>query len=364
MFSFLNRFPIPQWLQTGLFLPIAALNLWLISKAVYFAQPLVSILVLASLLAFLLNYPVQFLEKRGLGRSYAIGAVVLTALSAIAGASITILPLSTQELGELLSGLPNSIQSINQKLQLLQNWATQHRVPIYINQWTDEFANRIPEQVQALGDDALNLLLSALGGVTNLALTGVFTVYLLIDGQQLWNGISRRLPSQKTIQIQRSLQQQFQNYFTGQAIIALLMITVLTLVFLVLKIPFPLLVGLFIGGLSVFPLGSSIASLTSALLVAPDDPKYSFWILGVTIVTNQLMDQLVTPRLMGNLVGLRPFWILLSLLIGVKIGGLVGVLVAVPIASVLRDTLEGFPDAVSSYEDSPVVKSLARPLNE
>lgn len=360
MFSFLNRFsgqssssPFIQWLLAGLMVPIVALNLWLLLKAVHYAQPLLSILISAALLAFLLNYPIQFLQKQGLSRVYALTGVLLLTVSLLVGGSITILPLSAEELGELVSELPNSIQSTNQKLQLFQNWATQHHLPIHLNQWSNQFFEQLPDRLQSLGDDALNLLFSALGGVSNLALTGIFTVYLLLDGQQIWNGIFQRLPGQKKEQIQRSLQQHFQNYFIGQAILSALTTTVLTLAFLVLSVPFPLLLGLFIGVLSIVPFGATSASFISAFIVATDDPRLGLWILVVSILTNQVMDQLVTPRVMGNLVGLRPFWVLLAILTGAKLGGIVGLFIAVPIASFLKDAIEGFPNTVALEEDNP-----------
>lgn len=353
MFSFLNRFSAQfgQWLLAGLLIPIAALNLWLIFKAIHYVQPLVSILVTAALLAFLLNYPVQFLQNRGLGRGYAVVSVVLLAVGLLVGASITVLPQSAEELGELVSVLPTWVQSTNQKLQLFQDWATQHHLPIHLNQWTTQFAEQLPARVQALGGDVLNLLSSALGGVSNLVLTGIFTIYLLLDGKQFWHSMAQRFPSQKTSQIQRSLQQHFKDYFTGQAIMAALTITVLTLVFLLLSVPFPLLLGLFIGTFSVIPFGGSLAGLISALIVATDDPRLGLWVVGASVVINQAMDQLVSPRLMGNLVGLRPFWVLLALLVGAKLGGLMGLLIAVPIAGVLKDAIEGFPQAAPSTED-------------
>ncbi|MBD1821535.1 AI-2E family transporter [Cyanobacteria bacterium FACHB-DQ100] len=355
MFSLFNRFPaqLTQWILAGLLVPIVALNVWLLFKAVHLAQPLVSILVSAALLAFLLNYPVQLIQKWGLDRKYAVTSVVVMFFGLLIGASITILPQSSEELGEFISALPTRIQSTQLKLQILQDWAMQHHIPIRLNQWTAQFTDGLPDRIHTLGNNAVNLIFSALGSASNLALTGIFTVYLLFDGSQLWNGIAQRLPSQKIAQIQRSLQQHFEDYFTGQAIMAIVSIVALTVVFLILRIPFPLLLGLFIGTLSIFPFGATLASFISALLIAADDPGLGLWLLGSSIVTNQAIDQLITPRLMGKLVGLRPFWILLALLVGAKLGGLIGVIIAVPIASCLKDILQGFPSSVSSSDALP-----------
>lgn len=355
MFSLFNRFPdqLTQWILTGLLVPIVALNVWLLFKAVHLAQPLVSILVSAALLAFLLNYPVQLIQKWGLDRKYAVASVVVVFFGLLIGASITILPQSTEELGEFISALPTRIEATQLKLQILQDWAMQHHIPIRLSQWTTQFTDGLPDRIHTLGDNAVILIFSALGSVSNLALTGIFTVYLLFDGSQLWNGIAQRLPSQKIAQIQRSLQQHFENYFTGQAIMAIVAITALTIVFLILRVPFPLLLGLFIGTLSIVPFGATLASFISALIVAADDPGLGLWLLGASIVTNQAIDQLITPRLMGKLVGLRPFWVLLALLVGAKLGGLIGVIIAVPIASCLKDILQGFPSSVSSPDALP-----------
>lgn len=352
MFGLLHRFSnqLIQGLLVGLVVPIAALNLWLIAQAINYAQPLFSILISAALLAFLLNYPVHSLQKRGLDRGYAIAGVIVLAISLLISASITIFPQSIEELGEFVSVLPMWIQSTTQRLQIIQNWAIEHRIPIHVNQWTNQFTEQLPSRLQALGETTLNLLFTALGGVTNLALTGIFTVYLLVDGERLWNGIFQRFPHPKITALQRSLQQHFQNYFTGQAIITTVTITALILVFLVLAVPFPLLLGLLIGTASIVPFGGLIASLISAVLFATDEPSLGLWILGSAIVTNQTMDQIVTPRIMGNLTGLRPIWVLLALLTGAKIGGLIGLLIAVPIASCVKDAIEGFPDSVDSNE--------------
>ncbi|MGG6265542.1 AI-2E family transporter [Leptolyngbya sp. AN03gr2] len=365
MFNFFNRFPaqFTRWSIAGLIVPITALNLWVLFKAFQYAQPLVSILISAALLAFLLNFPVQFLQKRGIDRNYAVAGVVLLTLGLLVGASITVVPQAIEELGEFVSTFPNWIQATNQKVQMFQGWATQHHLPIHLNQWTDQFAQQLPNRVQAVGNDALNLLFGALGKVSNLALTGIFTVYLLSDGKQIWNSIFQRLPGQKTSRIQRSMEQHFQDYFTGQAIIAALTITLLAVVFLVLGIPFPLLLGLFIGTLSIVPFGGLLASSTSALLIATDDPRLSLWLLGASIVTNQTMDQLISPRLMGNLVGLRPFWVLLAILVGAKLSGLVGLLIAVPIASILKDAIEGFSDPSSSDENAPASQLVQPEVN-
>jgi predicted PurR-regulated permease PerM len=68
-----------HWLRTGLILPIAALNGGVVIQLFQYFEPLLAIFILAAVFAFVLNYPVQFLQERGIRRSYAVLGVILLA---------------------------------------------------------------------------------------------------------------------------------------------------------------------------------------------------------------------------------------------------------------------------------------------
>lgn len=64
------------------------------------------------------------------------------------------------------------------------------------------------------------------------------------------------------------------------------------------------------------------------------------------MIVGQINDNVISPRLMGNRTGLNPAWIIVSLFVGSKLGGVLGLLVAVPLASVIKatsDRLRGLP---------------------
>ncbi|MGA1623003.1 MAG: AI-2E family transporter, partial [Synechocystis sp.] len=70
----------------------------------------------------------------------------------------------------------------------------------------------------------------------------------------------------------------------------------------------------------------------------------NFWlgvkILLAAVIVGQINDNVVSPRLMGNMTGLNPVWIIVSLFIGGKLAGILGLLIAVPLASVLKVTAD------------------------
>ena len=70
----------------------------------------------------------------------------------------------------------------------------------------------------------------------------------------------------------------------------------------------------------------------------------NFWlgvkVLLIAIVVNQVIENLLAPRILGELTGLNPVWMLISLDLGIKLGGVLGLVVAVPIASFIKATAD------------------------
>jgi len=62
----------------------------------------------------------------------------------------------------------------------------------------------------------------------------------------------------------------------------------------------------------------------------------------VAIALGQVNDQILLPRLMGHNIGLNPVWLIVSLFIGGKFGGLLGLIIAVPLASIIKSTADEF----------------------
>jgi predicted PurR-regulated permease PerM len=70
------------------------------------------------------------------------------------------------------------------------------------------------------------------------------------------------------------------------------------------------------------------------------------------IVIDQITDNAIAPKIMGDKIGLNPVWILISIFIGAELGGLLGVLLAVPVASVIKRIVDElrFGEAESHVE--------------
>jgi predicted PurR-regulated permease PerM len=327
---------LPQWLVVGLAFPLIVLNGWLGLLVFRYFQALIGIFIIATILSFLLDYPVQFLQQGGMGRNRAVLWVILFTFLVLGAFGVTLAPLLLDQLNGLLARLPSWIGSGTQQLQSFRDWAAERNLPINILGVATQTIERLSSQLQSLTGQSIRFVLDTLGSVVNVILTIVLTFYLLLHGERLWDGIFQWFPSTIGSQVRQSLRQNFHNYFIGQATLATVMGISLTVAFSILKVPFGLLFGLGVGLMTLIPFGGATGISIVSVLMAFQNFWLGVKVLIVATLIDQAIGNFIAPRILGEFIGLNPVWVLLSLLIGAKVGGLLGLLIAVPIAGFIK----------------------------
>lgn len=338
----MTNYKLPRWLSLSLAFPLAVLNGWVLLQVVHYFQPLVSIFVAASLLAFVLDYPIRFFQQRGVKRNLAVGSVLLLAVVIVVALALTLVPLILEQLNELANFLPSWIDSGTQQLQAFQDWAAAQQLPVNLSGLLTQVLDRLSNQLQSFTGQILGFAVDTIGSVVNVLLTVVLTIYLVLNGERLWDGIFLWFSPHIGSQVRQLLREDFQNYFIGQATLGALLAVALILVFLALQVPLALLFGIVIGFFSLFPFGTGIGIAIVSLLVGLQNFWLGIEVLAVSVAIDQVNSNFVAPRLLGNLTGLNPVWVVISLLLGTKLGGLLGLLVAIPIASFIKDVADSW----------------------
>jgi predicted PurR-regulated permease PerM len=333
---------LPRWLIWMFALPLLFLNGWILLQILQYFRPVVSVFAVAALLAFILDYPVTLLQKRGMNRGYATSLVFLIALIILVTIAVLLVPALVEQLTQLASHLPEIIDSGNRQLQALQSWLIYRNIPLNLTSLISQFTSLLPEELETLPDDILAFALGAIDSVLEVILTAVLAFYLLLHGENFWNGIARWLPTEVAVKVRQVLQENFENYFIGQATVAALEATTLTLVFFVLKVPFFLVFGVGIGAMVFIPFGDIVGVTFVSLLVGLQNFWLGVTVLAIAILVDQIIDQGLAPRILGELIGLNPVWIILSILIGANVAGALGVIVAVPAASSIKSMVNAF----------------------
>jgi predicted PurR-regulated permease PerM len=331
--------PLGRTLLIALTAPLLVLNAWAVFAIADYFHSLVVILIGASLIAFLLNYPVGFLEQRGAGRERAAIVVFLLALSLVLALGVTLFPIALQQAQQLLARLPEWVDSGRQQIILLNERLENAGAPFNLDAVVGQITDRIKSQLQAITREVLNVAVFTVTSLLDFLLTLVLAFYLLQHGDELWHSLIEWLPANVRQPFSQTLRMSFQNFFLGQLIMATCLGVTITIVFVLLRVPFGLLFGLTIGTMALVPFGGSVGIWLVTFLIALRDIGLGLKVLGASLVVQQIVENLVAPRVLGSVTGLNPVWVFISILTGARIGGLFGVIIAVPTAVVLKNAL-------------------------
>ena len=198
----------------------------------------------------------------------------------------------------------------------------------------------------------IKLLLDQVGGIINSTLSifswglvfligFVYFVFILLDFENLGRGFISLFPKtlRPTIRtISMDLDRYMNNYFRGQALVAMSVGILLSIGFNIIGLPLATAMGIFIGILNFIPymqaLGIIPLGLASLLMAAQTGENAFVCMLlayGVLMVVQIIQDMIIVPRIMGQTMGMRPSLILLVLSIWGYLLGFFGMLIALPI---------------------------------
>ena len=337
-----------KWISYFLIVPLIVINGWLLLITFNYFESLISVAVTATLLSFVLDYPVKWLQRLKISRSLAILVVLLFVISGLTLISIILVPIIVDQLNQLLEKLPSWLSSGSEQLDYLEDWANNRNFPLSITSIGADLLTRLSTQLQQVSGQLLGGVFSALSSIVDIVLTLVLTFYLLLQGQELWDGLFEILPDDFAEKTRPALSETFHNYFVGQITVALIMGSVITTAFLILRIPFGLLFGVGVGAMAIFPFGAGLSIATVSFLVALKSIWLGLKVLAVAVVIQQFIEGAIAPRLLGEFTGLNPALILLSLLAGAKIGGFLGLILAVPLASLVKKLVVSYLQPMSN----------------
>ena len=331
--------PVARAVTIALVAPLLVLNAWAIASIFDYFHSLLVILIAASLLTFLLNYPVSFMQAHGATRGRAAIVVFLFTLSIFLGLGVTLVPLAIEQAQQLVLRLPEWFDSGQRQLFLLNDQIESAGFPINLDILAEQITDRLKSSLQGITGEVLNLAVFTVTSLLDFLLTLVLTFYLLQHSDRLWQSLIDWLPMPIRQPFSQTLRLSFQNFFFGQLISATLMGSTLTIIFLVMRVPFGLLFGLTIGTMALVPFGGSVGIALVTLLVALRDIGAGVEVLIAALIVQQIVENLIAPRVIGSVTGLNPVWVFLAILTGARVGGLLGVVIAVPTAVVIKSAL-------------------------
>ncbi|MFB8790768.1 MAG: AI-2E family transporter [Potamolinea sp.] len=355
--------PIQQFLITWLLILITG---WITLSTLSYVGELISILLTASLIAFLLNYAVANVQFF-LPRTLAAVLVYLLAAVAVVFLALTLAPPVFNQGRQLVANLPSLLAEGQEQLASFQSWSLERNLPFDVRILASQLLARVQAQAEAIASTGLGLVVGTFNWFLDFILILVISFYMLIDGERVWRGLTKIFSPRIRDGLTQSLQRNLHRFVVGQLLLGLFMAISLSLTFLALKVPFFLLFAVFIGLMEVIPfVGATLGIATVVSVVAFIDWWLALEVLGVAVALQQVKDNLIAPRIMGNLTGLSPVIIFVSLLLGAKVGGILGVILAIPLTGVGKSLVEivfdpTLPPQTGAFFHNPLEQDNLKP---
>lgn len=308
----------------------------------------------AFLIAYMLDPLVDRIEQsrllrdRSIGRAVGIAVLLLGVFAITAVSLLVIFPMVYEEIASFVKRLPGLVARSRAEWEpVLLEYGLE--VPTSVADAFEELHVDLQSVVTtgytpatAAAKWVLGGTASAVGAIVASLMIPVFAFYLLYDFDALVARAADLIPPRHRLEangffreVDEVLGQFFRGQFTVMAILAILY----SVGYGSIGVPLALPIGIMAGLLSFVPyLGSTLALGTALLMTALDWQGWTqvLWVLGVHALVQGLEGFVVTPKIMGDTVGISAIAVLFALLVGAELLGFTGVLLAVPAAAVLK----------------------------
>ncbi|HLX68938.1 MAG TPA: AI-2E family transporter [Verrucomicrobiae bacterium] len=383
-------------LAIALLVAVVVVFLWGLGRVIDVLSPVIWPLAVGGVLAYLLDPVVDYFERKGLSRVWAIICVFVIALLIVAGTLAYIIPPIVTQTREFASRVPHIYQKVEQRVEnwlnspptgwfdrmIRQPQANPPETPPAIEQTNAAVAsttetNSVPPTTAAapaantgLGS-ALNKLLPSVAEwlkglapkagtfiaswfdvLVGLALIPIYAFYLLLERSGIESKWTNYLPikdstlKDELVFILRSINSYMIAFFRGQVLVALIDGILYGLGFAIIGLPYYFLLGAAAVVLTIVPLIGAMIVFVAAMIIALvqyGDWKHPLLVVVVFAIVQALESLVVSPRVMKGRVGLHPLTIIIAVMVGTTLlGGLLGGVLAIPLTAVLRVLMERY----------------------
>jgi predicted PurR-regulated permease PerM len=309
---------------------------WGILQVFTYFEGIIAIFSFAAIAAFLLSYPVRWLN-RFLPYGIAASLVFLLSLLLIVILTATLGLKVLSQGQQLIDNIIASLNSLAPLFTQIEGFLRERNLQVNLNL----VQATIREQIFSGIGYIISNLQSFLTNLLTLIIIAVVAFFMLLDGKRLWNLLLKLLPKHQRQRFTAIVKRNFLGFFRGQLLLCLFLTTSTFIVFVILQVPFPLLLSSIAGIFDLIPgIGATLGVGFITLILLSQNVWLALKVLAACIVLQQIQDNLISPRIMQNTVKISPVVVFLAILIGARIAGLLGIFLAIPIAGVMVSWLE------------------------
>ncbi|MFZ0616912.1 MAG: AI-2E family transporter [Chthoniobacterales bacterium] len=367
---------------------------WSVVSLCAYLKPVLTPIAIAAVLAYLLTPVVGLLCRWKLPRTWAVVVVFVLFSAGLALIGITVGPALAHQGSIFASKIPSYSQKITalakgsageiQRLSDLKAQTTVSRSLLedlspenlklhaigYANDTLDWAQKELPAIATATGtflQKSIGGVFGVLGFLLSLILVPVFLFFFLLESPSIGSNWSRYLPlrasplKEEIVSLLNEINTYLIHFFRGQLLVSLIDGAVVGIsLFLFLRLDFSFLIGLMVGILCLIPYLGMALCLIPAMLIAVaqyGDVMHPVWVLVIFALAHNLDGIFISPKVIGESVGLHPMTVIISVFAWtIILGGLLGALLAVPLTATIKVVLRRY------FWDRPVPQPVQQTL--
>lgn len=324
-----------------------------LALAMWELRLLVALLFLAFIFAAAMRPTVDRLAERGIPRGVGIGFHYLVFVGFVAAFLWAVVPRAIDQVNEAVGDLPQTRSDLGEEAQ--ESTGIRHDILVGIQRRLEDLPSG-----ERLVDPAVEVTLTVFEVALGIFFVLASAAYWVFERDRAENLVCSLLPRpqrQKVRDTWNLIDAKLGAYVRGQAVLIVLVGTVLSLLFWAIGLPYWLLIGAFAGVVELIPVIGPLAAGALAVGVGLTVSWQTALAAGLAVLVVRLLeDYIVIPRVLGDAVGLTPLVVLVAVTAcGLLFGGF-AVILAIPIAAVIATLIDVVVrDKDPAQEDVPAV---------
>ncbi len=343
-----NVSTFPRWVVVTVAVLLVTVALLLAGWLVWLLRGVLTPVFFALLIAYMLDPVVDRFEAMKLPRAAGIVIVLTVALGALGLFVALVVPAVARDVVEFAGELPAKLDGL---VREWEPWLVDRGIPVphSIGEILDELgtdpgdvASRAAGPVGAVLGWVAGGTASIVGAAASLLVVPVLSFYLLYDFDRMTAAIRDLVPHRVrpfVVDVARESDQVLGQFMRGQLIVMLILAVLYGVGYSIVGVRLAVVIGLVAGLVAFIPYIGGATALGLALLMCFLDFQgwgQVAWVVVVYAVVQALEGFVITPKIVGDKVGLGAVWVLLALMVGGELFGFFGVLLALPAAAVSK----------------------------
>ncbi|MFA3792288.1 AI-2E family transporter [Aliiglaciecola sp. SL4] len=313
--------------------------------------------IVAAVIAYLLDWPLMQLMKLGINRMYATTIIVLAFIAVCILTFIGLVPVITQQSVNLIKETPQIWNKGQEWLLTLPDLYPNFIQIYHIQNVLEEINQKIVQVGETLISASFSSLADLGAILIYLILVPLMLFFMLKDKNLLIDNLMRILPNERRLikQVSSEMNLQIANYIRGKVIEIIIVGAVSSITFALMDLRYAVLLGVLVGFSVLIPyIGAAVVTLPIAIVALFQWGVTSdFWYLMAAYAIIQALDgNVLVPILFSEAVSLHPIYIIVAVLFFGGLWGFWGVFFAIPLATLVKAVINAWSPNVHPPQES------------